>query len=269
MRMVWVLALAGLATACAPEPEKQEAAQPTASATRAPLPEASPSAAPVERKVAERNDAFEFEYSWPAAASAIPELVVELEADLARQRRELAAAAREGQAAARENGLTYNPYAHAVNWSVVTELPGWLSLSAAAYSYTGGAHPNHWSQALLWDKAAGKSHQAADLFTSKAALSEAIRAPFCAALNRERSARRGEPVRSDSGEMFTECIDPTDSTVILGSSNGQQFDRIGVLVAPYEAGPYAEGDYEVTLPVTRAVMAAVKPQYRAVFAPGR
>ena len=69
--------------------------------------------------------------------------------------------------------------------------------------------------------------------------------------------------------MFDQCIDPTASTVILGSSNKQQFDRIGILIAPYEAGPYAEGDYEITLPVTKAVLAAVKPQYRSVFALGR
>jgi hypothetical protein len=69
--------------------------------------------------------------------------------------------------------------------------------------------------------------------------------------------------------MFSECIDPTDSTIILGSSNRQGFDRIGVLVAPYEAGPYAEGTYEVTVPVTRAVMDAVKPVYRSAFAPAR
>ena len=68
-----------------------------------------------------------------------------------------------------------------------------------------------------------------------------------------------------STEIFDECIDPVKSTVILGSSNKQTFDRIGILVAPYEAGPYAEGDYEVTLPVTQAVLAAVKPEYRAAF----
>ena len=77
------------------------------------------------------------------------------------------------------------------------------------------------------------------------------------------------PVRSGSDDPFSDCIDPTDSTIILGSSNGKAFDRIGVLVAPYEAGPYAEGEYEVTLPVNDAVMAAVKPDYRATFVKGR
>ena len=55
-------------------------------------------------------------------------------------------------------------------------------------------------------------------------------------------------------------------TLILGSRNHKTFDRIGFLIAPYEAGPYAEGSYEVTLPVTPAVLAAVKPEWRGAFA---
>ena len=53
--------------------------------------------------------------------------------------------------------------------------------------------------------------------------------------------------------------------MLLGSSNGATFDRIGFQIAPYEAGPYAEGTYEITLPVDGAVMRALKPQYRASF----
>ena len=47
------------------------------------------------------------------------------------------------------------------------------------------------------------------------------------------------------------------------------FDRIGFLIGPYAAGPYAEGSYDVTLPVTPAVIAAVKPEFRTAFAAGR
>ena len=72
-------------------------------------------------------------------------------------------------------------------------------------------------------------------------------------------------MQAGSADMFDECIDPVAETVILGSSNGQSFNRIGILVPPYEAGPYAEGDYEVTVPVTSAVLAAVKPEYRSSF----
>lgn len=260
-----------LAAACVPEKEKAQApevAAPASAATEA-LPTATASIAPLARRTQERTSSFEFDYGYPAEAAAIPSLVAELEADLAKRRRELVDAAKEGRVAAKENGFPFNPYSHSVSWTVVTDLPGWLSLTAASSEYTGGAHPNHWSQALLWDKAADQSRRATDLFASRGALVAAIRDPFCKALNRERAARRGEPVSANSDDQFDQCIDPTASTLILGSSNKQQFDRIGVLIAPYEAGPYAEGDYEITLPVTKAVLAAVKPQYRSVFALGR
>ena len=37
--------------------------------------------------------------------------------------------------------------------------------------------------------------------------------------------------------------------------------------APYVAGPYAEGDYEVELGVDEAIRAAVKQRYRDDFIP--
>ena len=54
-----------------------------------------------------------------------------------------------------------------------------------------------------------------------------------------------------------------------GTAGKMAFDRIGFLIGPYAAGPYAEGSYDVTLPVTPAVIAAVKPEFRAAFAAGR
>ena len=51
----------------------------------------------------------------------------------------------------------------------------------------------------------------------------------------------------------------------IGSSSGKAFDRVGFLIAPYLAGPYVEGSYEVTLPLTPGLLATVKPQYRASF----
>jgi hypothetical protein len=53
--------------------------------------------------------------------------------------------------------------------------------------------------------------------------------------------------------------------VIVGSSNGRTFDRIGVWFGPYLAGPYAEGAYELNFPVDAAVLGAVKPAYRSAF----
>ena len=262
-----------LAAACSGSSEK-DAVDASANATPAvtAVPEPAPSAAPtpaVARSESVANDLYEFEYSYPAAAAAIPDLRTWLDDDLEKQRRELIKAADEQLAESKKNDYPYNPFGSWTAWKVVTDLPGWLSLSAEVGSYEGGAHPNHGFDALLWDRQANARRAVSDLFTSEAALSRAIRADFCRALDKQREERRGEPVARDSDNEFDQCIDPVESTIILGSSNGRAFDRIGVLVAPYAAGPYAEGDYEVTLPVSDAVLAAVKPGFRDSFARGR
>ncbi|WJS98577.1 DUF4163 domain-containing protein [Novosphingobium humi] len=263
-----VLSLALFAVACggagdAPSQGASAAsgAVPTHAAPSSPIPGEA-------RKVKIANDFFEFDYSYPAAAAGIPGLKNWLEADMRQQQSRLAKEARAAAKEAKTDNFPFRPWANGVEWKVVTDLPGWLSLSATIFEDSGGAHPNHGYRALLWDKAAGQQRKAEDLFTSKAALSAAIREPFCAMLDKERAKRRGEPVVR-SGEWPNNCIDPVASTLILGSSDRAHFNRIGILVGPYEAGAYAEGDYEITLPVDARVMAAVRPEYRDSFALGK
>lgn len=213
----------------------------------------------------ETNDLYEFGYAYPAQAAAIPGLKALLDKRLEAARAELVAASRSDKAGAARDGFPYRAHSSEATWQVVTDLPDFLSLSADLYEFTGGAHGMSASDSLVWDRRAGTPRAPTDFFANKDALRASIQPAFCDALDKERARRRGAAVVRDGGEPFTDCIDPVASTVILGSSNRRTFDRIGVLVAPYEAGPYAEGTYEVTLPVTAAVMAAVRPQYRAAF----
>ena len=215
-------------------------------------------------KVAESSDLYEFDYSYPAAAGRIAALKAWLDADRARSRAQLIEDATAGRAEAKASGFEYHAYAQGRAWQKVTETPRFLSLSATLYDYTGGAHPNHGYDSLLFDKQAGTRLAPLALFGSAAAFDAVIRKPFCALLDKERGKRRGEPVVRDAG-MFDDCIKPSEQTVILGSSNGQTFDKVGVLIGPYAAGSYAEGDYEFTLPVTAALLQAVKPEYRGAF----
>ena len=233
---------------------------------------AAPSEAPPEhagRKVEATNDLYEFSFSYPDAAGAIPGVRDLLDARLVKARSELAATAREDRDTAAKEDYPFHPHGFDATWATVADLPDWLSLSADVYTFSNGAHGMNYFDALLWDKRAGTARRARDLFTSAEALRDAIRDPFCDALDAEREKRRGEPVDRDGEQMFSECIDPLAQTLLLGSSNGRTFDRIGILVAPYEAGPYAEGSYEVTLPVTGEVMAVLKPQYRSSFSLGK
>ena len=263
-----ILAVALLSACQKPAAEKSGATVQAGAMTAVTTPATTPAAAPEgrARKVRIQNALFDFDYAYPVQAGHIPALKAWLDADLAKSRAELERSARDGQADAKAAGDPFTPYASDTAWQVVADLPSWLSLSATVSDFAGGAHPSHGYTALVWDKAAGQRLGPGDLFVSKAALSQAIRGPFCDALDKQRAKRRGAPVNRASGDAFDQCIDPVGSTLILGSAGHQAFDRIGVLVGPYEAGPYAEGDYDITLPVTPAVLAAVKPQYRKGFA---
>jgi hypothetical protein len=213
------------------------------------------------------NANYNFAYSYPTAAGRIPALKARLDKEAAAEQKDIASEAKDARAEAKENGSPFNPYDSTTEWQVVTDLPGWLSLSGFSSRYEGGAHPQHEPTALLWDKAKNREVKATDLFVSKAALSKAILSPFCESLNRERAKKRGAPVDPKSKDPFDTCFDPAGSVVILGSADHAHFTRIGILMGPYEAGPYVEGDYEVTLPVTPAVLAIVRPEYRNAFAP--
>lgn len=271
MRSFPVLIAATALAACsgkapAPEPTGSASAQPSAPAA----PAAPPASAAEARKVSEASSLYEFDYAYPREAAAIPALKDWLDKDLDAAKASLIADAREGRKEAKDGGFPYNAYSASKDWQVVTDLPGWLSLSTIVGSYTGGAHPNYVFDTVLWDKAANVRRQPLDLFTSKAAFKAAILKPFCAGLDKERIKKRGSvdygTEWEDDMNDFVKCVDPLEQVVILGSKGRKGFDRVGFLIAPYNAGPYAEGDYEVTVPVTPAVLAAVKPEFRTAFA---
>ncbi|WP_159977657.1 MULTISPECIES: DUF4163 domain-containing protein [unclassified Novosphingobium] len=266
----FVAVVALMTTACngAGDPGAQSSASVAAPSDEPELASEAPTEAPPMpkgRAEKEENEVFAFGYSYPDAAAAVPALRDLLDQRLDADKGDLVSSARSGKADAAKDGFPYHAYERQTDWKVVTNMPGWLSLSAQHYEFSGGAHGMTVFDSLVWDRGADTARKPADMFTGQDALRSAIQASFCDALDKQRAKKRGEPVERDSGQMFSECIDPTAQTLILGSTNNRTFDRIGVLVAPYEAGPYAEGSYEVTLPVNGKVMAALKPQYRSAF----
>ena len=268
------LAAGLLLAACNPGEDVTREAGKAQTGNPAPTPAAPPSPpAPAAEKVAFTDNAKKgeaergFAYNWPAAVSAIPELTKRFTAErddlLADQKSGWADSLKEfaGQDCVSCVNLDYQK-----GWEVVADLPRYLSLSADVYEYSGGAHGNYWFEALVWDRETKTAFDPKTMFRSKAALQDALGAAWCKALKAERARRLG-PDYSDDG--FFPCPPLADLTVLVGSSDKRAFDRIGVLAAPYAAGSYAEGAYEVTLPVTPKLLAAVKPEFKAVFALGK
>ena len=221
-----------------------------------------------EREVSVENDAYEFEYSYPSVVTRYKPLQTHLDAELRKQQDELARTGAEEKADLEAAGETYRKHSLSTEWETVADLPNWLSLSEETWSYSGGAHGNFGFDDIVYDKRTNTVRRSLDLFQSAAALNTAISARFCAALDKERAKRRGAPV-DKSDELFGDCPNLDDITVLLGSSNGKTFDRMTLRAAPYVAGPYAEGKYEVHLNVDAAVLKTVKPEYAKEFTLGR
>jgi len=210
----------------------------------------------------------DFDYSWPAQASAIPSLAAVLterrDEALASQKEEWEQSVAEF---AEMNCITCVMRSYSGSWEVAADTPRFLLLTGETFTYTGGAHGNSFFDALLWDRTAndgaGDAMRPVDMFVGEAALENIAFGDYCSALNLVRSERRD--VDPTTVDQFDNCPSVTELVVMPTSSDGKSFDGVAMLAAPYVAGSFAEGPYEFSIPMTPVLLEAVKPEYRAEF----
>lgn len=214
--------------------------------------------------IKESNDLIEFAYAYPREAASIPELAAWLDNERATKRDALVAAAQRDKAAAEKGGFPYRPHSHSQAWQRVTNTPRFLSLSAEIETYSGGAHGMQTFDTLMWDRNRRKQLKPLDMFQSGEAFDAAIRDPFCAGIKRAKAAK-GITADEAPDSVFAKCPPASAQTVWLGSSDGRFLDRMTIAIAPYEVGPYAEGSYRINVPVTDALVKAVKEDFARDF----
>jgi hypothetical protein len=241
----------------APAPAEQQPAAPA----QAGSPPAAKAARPVS--VEENGEALDFAYAWPAEAAAIPALDRRFREDMAKAKTEALGNARADMAMAKQDGREFHAHEFSRNWSRAGQSARLLSLASKTDFFTGGAHPNHGVDSLLWDRSAGREIGTADLFEPPTRFAELVSFRFCQALDAERARRRGG--EQLEGE-FAACPSLSDLAIVPtdGDGNGR-FEAIRLVAAPYVAGPYAEGEYDVPLSVTAELIAAMKPEFRQSF----
>ncbi|MEO0591188.1 MAG: DUF4163 domain-containing protein [Pseudomonadota bacterium] len=219
-----------------------------------------------ERTVEVKNEAITFSYSWPAPAQAIEGLNAELEARADAAKAEYLGYAENAKADAETGDYTFMPHSYDAGWEVAADISDFLSLGGGRSTYTGGAHGNSDYDSLLWDKTAADLIEPVDLFTSPTSFRQAVREFYCSRLMDARAERIGkEMVRGT--DIYESCPELSELAIVMVSENGETFDRIDMIAAPYVAGSYAEGSYTVEMPVDSAVRYAVKPEYKDAFAP--
>lgn len=257
-----------LVTACGEKPSQRQAnetkAEPVAPAAQpAPKPPAPPAQA---FSVEGENDLYSFKFGWSAEAAAVPELAKRFTQNMERTKAETGSSAKADRDERRKGGFDFHPYETQVSYETAGQSDRLLSLESGVYSFTGGAHGSSGSGAILWDRTAAREIGISDLLQPGQTWTGAIRQPFCVLLDREREERRGEPV--DRNDMFGECPKYEELTVLLNDEDKSgRFDHIKVFADQYVAGPYAEGPYEILLPITATMIERLKPEYRASFEP--
>lgn len=252
-------------------PNASNAVAPVANAANVATPVPEATGAPAGNKVVSyEEDKIEFRYSWPTQAAAIPELDGWLAGNAESLKKKTVDGGRNEQASAKKDDYVFNGYSYSEDWHIAADVPSLLIMQSDGYSYTGGAHGMPIVTALFWDKAK-KQRLATGAIFEMPALIAVIRDRFCKALDDERGKRRGAPVdANDPNELpdFVQCVDIAKQTILPVSLKGQALDTLRVVIMPYEAGPYAEGIYEIDLPADAAIRKAVKPAYAAVFSAG-
>ena len=274
-RIAAFLALLLLLQACAPSaPQPEEA-------TTAGDKEQSPPAASMKSsqqtlqaeavELEESSEALHFRYAWPAEAAAIPALNARLQAEAAALRQQALQAAQANRKERAPQGFPFHPHEAGKTWTVEGNTKTLLALRGEFYVFTGGAHGMSGFDAILWDRTYGRDIATIDLFTDAKKAMTLLEEAFCPALNAERAKRRGAPVPSPSGpdDWMNTCPDLAKQVLIPSGVRDGAFTTIHVLIGPYEAGPYAEGTYDITLPITPALIALVRPDYAGVIAAAR
>ena len=246
------LALVATLAAC----ERKPAAAPQASA-----PSAKPAAALVRPLAFDQSDAVaKVALRLPAELSQFPALHTQLYDRESGALKDFAAKAEIDHQAS--NGqFPWRQYNRQTQWFLSAAAPPLLSLRALWFEDTGGAHPNHGGASLLWDTAAGREIQPRALFRADADLS-ALDKAICDAVGTAKTHRQFAMPLSDT---FA-CPKWSETALVLAPST--QPGKIGGLTAvidPYVVGPYSEGDYEVTVPLS-AFQGLLAPDYAGAFA---
>jgi len=215
-------------------------------------------------KVVRNSPALQFTYAFPAEAAAIPALKRRFEVQMARDFRKALKLGLENQKVYKQQKREGARDFYAMEWSTAGQTPRLLSLQNEISTFTGGAHPNTGYGALLWDRRSNGAISVESLFLRSGAFAAQTRIRYCAGLEAERKKRRGRETMDLPD--FNQCPKPSDLAVSpLDTNHNGRFDSFAFVASPYTAGPYAEGEYDIQVPVSSQMINAIKPEFRNAF----
>lgn len=154
------------------------------------------------------------------------------------------------------------PYEKTIEYGTPVETGRLFSMVRTDFDHSGGAHPNTVATGVLWDRTTNKRLTAEELF-AKDANRATLSRTLCQALDTAKKNRPGA-VTLAAGSMWS-CPDLKDLNVVLAAGNApEQASGLTFLLNAYDVGPYVEGAYYITLPIS-ALGNAINPAYADQF----
>jgi hypothetical protein len=207
-----------------------------------------PAEAAAPQGLDEKTPYADIRLTLPDSLKAHPDLHARLYSEEVRKLRQFAEGA-QGELTEAGAPSGQPKYENTVAITTAAETGKLLSLKRVALDYTGGAHPNTLTSGILWDKALKRQIGLADLFRKGADLTDLDRA-LCSALNAAKRARvpDGASITFDSKPFACPRVATTPFVLTPGDTAGKAAG-LTFLIGPYQAGSYAEGGYEIAVPV--------------------
>jgi hypothetical protein len=218
---------------------------------------------PAPLSYAQTTPAAKVELKIDPKIARYPFLADKLYRDGLAELKSFAAQAAEDQQRLAAKGLPVRPYQRSIAWSLAAATPDLVSVKEAWSDDTGGAHPNHGANGLLWDARNDREVTRSELLRPGADLA-VLDGVLCEAIKAEK-ARRDRAAPDDQSRP---CPKWADADLVL-SPSPEKGKAAGLvfLFDPYSIGAYAEGDYEVPVPAA-SFRADVSPAWAQVFVDG-
>ncbi len=213
--------------------------------------------------LSDKSDLLDFEYVIPPEAAARRVIRDWMSTQAERLKAQALKAATEDQSSSKASGYGYRRHSDGTRWAATADTRSLMSFQGQHYFYTGGAHPMANYLALLYDKQTSRLIRPADLFADPAAAYAALTPLYCKRLDELRLEKRGE--KTDPSDLFGGCPKLREAAILPVSTTPKKIDRLRIILDPYVAGPYAEGEYVIELPVDQTMVDLFKPEYQDVL----
>jgi hypothetical protein len=163
-----------------------------------------------------------------------------------------------GAVAVKTNGESQESFGSGVStydrtYSIRSVVNGrYVSVIRGEREYTGGAHPNHWEDTILWDRTTNKRISIRPFFSETAdngPTLNAMRQAVIASLKVEKKRRGAEGTNLDLIEGIEPKLLQIGPVSLAPSTWPGKSSGLTFHYAPYAVGSYAEGGYVAFVPL--------------------